>query len=116
MTGVYHKGHTALALLAAGALFLMPTIPLGTNGQQIVINTGLATASVKISGDDQYGSLTHQTLDTPTQSTEDPGYWWKGWISISSYTGTGGTGSLLGTTQCDVPVNQSSNWVTCQAD
>lgn len=32
MTGVYHKGHTALALLAAGALFLMPTIPLGTNG------------------------------------------------------------------------------------
>lgn len=115
MAGLFRKVH-AVGLLGAGMLFLMPTIPLGVNGQQIIVQSGAPTASVKITGDNQYGSTTRQTLNTPSQSTDDSGYWWKGWISISSFSGSSGGGALLGTTRCYVPADQASNWVTCQAD
>jgi hypothetical protein len=92
-----------------------PVALAGSDGQQLIIATGSGTGSVEISGDNQIDNGTHQILNTPTTTTEDPGYWWEDTIKITSYSGTGASGSDLGTSSCDVPVSQGSNWFNCSA-
>lgn len=106
---------TASLVVTAALIISAPTAFAGSDGQQIIVDSGASTQSVKISGDNQIGEEIHQTLNTPTTSTSDSGYWWKGTIKIVSYSGTGGSGSPLGSADCDVPVSQGSNWYTCDA-
>jgi len=104
-----------LGLLTAFVVLATPVVFAGSSGQQITVYTGSATRSVKIGGDNQFGAETHQTLETPSSPTYDSGYWWERTIQITSYSGTGGSGSDLGTVDCNVPVSQSGNWYDCFA-
>jgi hypothetical protein len=100
-----------ISLVAVAA----PVALAGSDGQQLIVSTNASTNSVKISGDNQIGKEVHQTLNTPTGTTEDSGYWWENTVEITSYTGTNGSGTDIETVSCDVPVSQGSNWFNCNA-
>ncbi len=105
----------SLAWLTLFSVAATPVVFAGSSGQQITVYTGPATRSVKITGDNQGGVETHQTLETPASPIYDAGYWWERSIQITSYSGTQGSGSDLGTVNCSVPVSQSGNWYDCFA-
>lgn len=105
----------ALGLLTASVVLSTPVVLAGSSGQEIRVYLDGTTGSVKISGDNQIGEEIHQTLNTPTNPTSDTGYWWENELSITAYSGTGGSGTDLGTAYCDVPVSQSGNWYDCSA-
>jgi hypothetical protein len=107
---------SALGAVTGLVVLATPVVLAGSSGQQIRIYAGTSTQSVKIAGDNQIGEEIHQTLNTPSSPTSDTGYWWEGEVSITSYSGTNGSGSNRGTVYCDVPVSQSGNWYDCSAD
>jgi hypothetical protein len=99
----------ATALAAVGP----PDARAGTGGQQIQL-TAPSQQSARVCGTNQYGhSVCHVWNTLGTQAVYPlPNWWWKGTVVIQNFAQPNAQASL-GSTTCQVPVRQASNWTDC---
>ncbi len=99
-----------IAAGAAGGLTALGPGPAfaGTNGQQVAFNDVSGDPmSVTLTGTNQYGQQTTQTLSTSGGTIYDSNWWWEGSLTVQEFDYTYG-GSV--TVHGDIPVSQSSDW------
>jgi hypothetical protein len=104
---------TAWRVSLAGALCLTilgiaPTVALaGTNGQQVELYAP-AEQSAQICGTNQYNQQVCHRGNITYPWSLIKSWWWKGQVTISSYSSTSERG-YLGTTTCQVPTSQTGS-------
>ncbi|MGH3874280.1 MAG: hypothetical protein ACRDSR_22735 [Pseudonocardiaceae bacterium] len=92
------------ALLEAGA----GTASAGTNGQQVNYYSHYSYAQCT-TGTNQNGADIRNCTQLRIGSNPDQGYWWVGPVSITWYH----PDHSHGTSTCDVPASQDSDFFTC---
>lgn len=97
-----------LLLLAAPS-----AVSAGTNGQQIELYAP-AEQSAQICGTNQYNQQVCHRGNITYPWSLIKNWWWKGTVTIASYSGANEQG-YLGTTTCLVPTAQASNQTSCLA-
>lgn len=82
----------------------------GSNGQQLILNTGSYVYHETVCGTNNYNQSVCHTFDTPSPQEWELGWWWKGTVTIYAYRWDW---LFLGDHPCQVPISQLSNWTNC---
>ncbi|MGA5069065.1 hypothetical protein ACPB9E_35740 [Streptomyces exfoliatus] len=118
MTNITRRiGHAAAvsALAAAGVVGFSGSATAGTNGQQLVFHDGLGSVySIKVWGSNQNGQYVEHCFNTPATDTYLAGWWWKGYVGLEGFSGTGCGGQqiVVRPSLGPVPEQQAGDWFT----